>query len=89
MKPMGMVSKFISHVVPSVIKPLHSLWNQVIGFLFLVFTVVAVGYVVRAVREFDGNVEGLFRIALPCLFALVMGYFCFSSFVKARKISRS
>jgi hypothetical protein len=89
MNPMGMVSKFMSHVVPSIIKPLHSLWNQIIGFLFLVFTVVAVGYVVRAVRNFDGNAESLFKIALPALFALVMGYFCFSSFLKARKISRS
>jgi len=84
-----MVSKFLSHVVPSIIKPLHSLWNQVIGFLFLVFTVVAVGYAIRAVRDFDGDVEGLFRIALPGLFALVMGYFCASSFLRARKISRS
>jgi hypothetical protein len=89
MNPMGMVSKFMSHVVPSVIKPLHSLWNQVIGFLFLVFTVVSVGYVVRAVREFDGNAESLFRIALPGMFAVVMGYFCVASFLKARKISRS
>ncbi len=86
---MGMVSKFLSHVVPGVIKPLHSLWNQVMGFLFLVFTVLAAGYAVRAIRDFDGNIESLFRIALPGLFALVMGYFCISSFWRARKISRS
>ncbi len=89
MNPMGMVSKFMSHVVPSIIKPLHSLWNQVIGFLFLVFAIVAAGYVYRAVRDFDGNAESLFRIALPGIFALVMGYFAFSSFLRARKISRS
>ncbi len=86
---MGLVSKFLSHVLPGVIKPLHSLWNQVVGFLFLVFTVLAVGYAVRAAREFEGNIESLFRVALPGLFALVMGYFCISSFVRARKISRS
>ncbi len=89
MNPMGMVSKFMSHVVPSIIKPLHSLWNQVIGFLFFVFAVVAISYVIKAVRSFDGNAEGLFRIALPGIFALVMAYFAVSSFLKARKISRS
>ena len=84
-----LISKFLGHVVPSVIKPLHSLWNQVIGFLFLVFTVVAIGYVVRGVREFNGDAEGLMHIAMPVLFALVMGYFAVSSFWRARKISRS
>ncbi len=86
---MGLISKFLGHVLPGVIKPLHSLWNQVIGFLFFAFTVVAIGYVVRAVQAFDGNFESLVHVAMPALFALVMGYFCVSSFLKARKISRS
>jgi len=45
--------------------------------------------VVRAVRNFDGEIEGLVRIVLPGLFGLVMGYFGVSSFLRARKISRS
>jgi hypothetical protein len=85
----ALISRFLGYVLPGVIKPLHSLWNQIIGFLFLVFTVVAVGYVVRAVREFDGDIDSLLRIVLPGLFAFVMGYFCISSFMRARKISRS
>jgi hypothetical protein len=90
MKPMGqMISKFMSHVMPRVVGPLHALWNEVIGFLFLVFAVVAGFYVVRAVRAFDGDVEGLVRVVLPGLFGLLMGYFGVSSFLKARKISRS
>ena len=84
-----LISKFLRHVLPGVIRPLHALWNEVIGFLFIVFTVVAVFYVVRAVRNFDGDVEGLFRIVLPALFGLVMGYFGVSSFLRARKITRS
>ena len=86
---MGMVSKFLGHVVPGVIKPLHALWNQVIGFLFMVLALLSVGYAVRAIREFDGDIGSLFRVALPSLFAIVMGYFCISSFWRARKISRS
>ena len=84
-----LISKFLRHVLPGVIRPLHALWNEVIGFLFIIFTVVAAFYVVRAVRNFDGEIEGLFRIVLPALFGLVMGYFGVSSFVRARKISRS
>jgi hypothetical protein len=90
MKRMGrMISRFLRHVVPGVVRPLHTLWNEIIGFLFMMFTVVAVFYVFRAVRAFEGDLEGLFRIILPGLFGLVMGYFGVSSFLKARKISRS
>ena len=82
-------SKFLSHVLPGVVRPLHALWNEVIGFLFIVFAVVAGFYVIRAVRGFEGDLEGLVRIFFPALFGLVMGYFGVSSFVRARKISRS
>ncbi len=54
-----------------------------------VFAVVAGFYVYRAVRDFDGDVEGLVRVVLPGLFGLLMAYFGVSSFLKARKISRS
>ncbi len=84
-----MFSKFRQHILPGIIRPLHALWNEVIAFLFFCFTVLAAFYVYRAVRAFDGTVDGLFHIALPALFALVMGYFCVSSFHRARKISRS
>ena len=46
-------------------------------------------YVVRAVRNFEGDVESLVHIVLPALFGLVMGYFGVSSFLRARKITRS
>jgi hypothetical protein len=84
-----LISKFLSHVLPGVVRPLHALWNEVIGFLFIVFAVVAGFYVIRALRGFEGDIEGLFRIVLPALFGLVMGYFGVSSFLRARKISRS
>jgi threonine/homoserine/homoserine lactone efflux protein len=84
-----LISKFLSHVVPGVIRPLHALWNEMIGFLFLVFAALSGFYVFRAVRSFDGNLEGLARIVFPGLFGLVMVYFGVSSFLRARKISRS
>jgi len=83
------LSSLYSHVMPHVVRPLHALWNEVIGFLFIVFAVVAGFYVFRAVRAFDGDVEGLVRIVLPGLFGALMAYFGISSFFRARKISRS
>jgi hypothetical protein len=85
----GLISRFLSHVVPGVIRPLHALWNEVIGFLFLVFAAISGYYVFHAVRIFEGDMEGLAHIVFPAAFGLVMAYFGISSFLKARKISRS
>lgn len=84
-----MFSKFLKHVVPGVIRPLHALWNQVVGFLFLVFALFAGVYVYRAARDFSGDADSLFRIALPAGFAVVMGFFSLTSFLKARRITRN
>ena len=85
----ALISKFLSHVMPGIIRPLHALWNEVIGFLFLVFAAISGFYVFRAVRGFEGTLESLARIVFPALFGLVMGYFGVSSFLRARRISRS
>ena len=89
-KPMGkLIQSFLGHVLPGVIRPLHTLWNEMIGFLFVVLAIIAVPWGFRAVRGYDGSAEGFFRIVLIAVWALVMGYFGISSFLKARKISRS
>src|SRR5580693_2690089 len=40
--------QFVKHVVPAAVKPLHALWHQVLGFIFLVFAVLAAWKVWRA-----------------------------------------
>jgi len=85
----GLISKFLSHVMPGIIRPLHALWNEVIGFLFLVFAAISGFYVFRAVRNFEGNMESLAHVVFPALFGVVMAYFGISSFLRARRISRS
>jgi hypothetical protein len=86
MKPMGrLISQFLGHVLPGIIRPLHALWNEVIGFLFIVFAFVAGFYVFRAVRNFEGDIEGLVHIVFPGLFGLVMGYFGVSSFLRVHE----
>jgi hypothetical protein len=84
-----MVRQFLQHVVPGVIRPLHVLWNQVIGFLFVVLGLLPIPSAIRGVRNYQGDGESFVRVALSVTFAALMLYYGISSFFRARKISRS
>lgn len=75
---------FVKHVVPAAVKPLHSLWHEMLGFIFLLFAIVG-GY--RMWRE-AGNMSPV-RFALVGIFVLVMAVYGVLSILKARRISRS
>jgi len=78
----SLVKSFVGHVMPSIIRPIHILWNQVIGFVFIVLAIVF-GY--RVVR---GNESpGLQMVG--AIFVLLIAWYGLSSFWKARKISKS
>ena len=85
----GKIRKFVEHVVPGVVRPMRILWNEIIGFVFLALAVWAIPSTIRAVREFDGDADSLFRIVLAGLFATLMVWFGITSFLRARRISRS
>lgn len=85
----GMAGRFLQHVVPSVIRPIHALWNEVIGFLFIVLAVVATPSTWRKVRLAQDDPKSLFFAVISVGFVLLMAYFGVSSFLKARRISRS
>jgi len=76
------VKKFIGHVVPGVVRPIHILWNQVIGFFFIVLASIF-GY--RVVRGKEP--PGLQLVGAA--FVVLMAWYGISSFWKARKISKS
>ena len=78
----SMVKSFFGHVMPSIIRPLHILWNQVIGFVFIVLAVVF-GY--RVIR----GKESLGLQLVGTIFVLLIAWYGISSFWKARKISKS
>jgi len=75
----------IGHVLPGVIRPIHILWNQVIGFFFLVLAALPVRSIIRDWGQDGGGP----RLALEIPFALLMGAFGIHSFLRARKISKS
>ena len=86
---MRLVSQFLKHVLPGVIKPLMVMWNQIIGFIFLVLA----GYfglsTYRRARDFNGDTRDLLFLVASFCFAAILTIYGVSSFWKARKISRS
>ncbi len=88
--------EFVRHVVPTVVKPMRVLWNEVIGFLFLCFAVIFGFKTYRCAMDFTAAADAkadtigpLIWLAMAGFLTLVMGWYGVSSFRRARKISRS
>jgi hypothetical protein len=75
---------FLKHILPAVVKPLHSLWNEVIGFLFCSFGAI---FGFKAVSYLRNGDTPRALVAVAC--TLLMAWFGVTSFLRARKISRS
>lgn len=86
---MRMASQFLKHVLPGVIKPMLVLWNEIIGFVFLVLATFIAFSTYRRAQHFTGDVGGLLILVASFTFAALLGIYGVSSFRKARKISRS
>jgi hypothetical protein len=75
---------FVKHVVPAVMKPARTLWNEVIGFIFLCFGGIFGIQVVRYIYQHDPA-----RAAIAGCCTFLFAWYGISSFLRARKISRS
>lgn len=83
------VRQFFGFVVPGILKPLRVLWNEVIGFVFLSIGIIFGFQGFRRYRQATEEGEAIFVLILTGLFALMMLWFGVTSFLRARKISRS
>ena len=88
------VKHFGTHIVPAVLKPARTLWNEVIGFLFICFAVIFGFKTMRLFLDFshgkgDEASANLVRFGMAAFCTLLMLYFGVTSFLRARKISRS
>jgi hypothetical protein len=86
--------EFAKHVIPAILKPAKILWNEVIGFLFLSFAVVFGFKTVRYSMDYmkagpQGGSGELVRLAMAGFCTFLMAWYGISSFLRARKISRS
>ena len=77
------------HVVPGVVRPIRVLWNEVIGFVFIVLVVFWARPVYRIVRDLRTAEGSLWDALLAIGLFLLMAYFGITSFLRARRISRS
>jgi hypothetical protein len=85
---------FLDHIVPAVIKPAHTLWNEVIGFLFICLAVMFGFGTVRSYLDFtkaapDAAAGFLLRLVVGLFCTAVVLYYGIASFLRARRISRS
>ena len=85
---------FVQHVVPAVIKPARTLWNDFIAFLFFCLAAMFGFRTARLWMDLGHGAAGSgareIYAALGCAFCtLLMIWFGFSSYRRARKISRS
>ncbi|HZO56625.1 MAG TPA: hypothetical protein VFB63_28205 [Bryobacteraceae bacterium] len=86
---MQLIRKFAGHVLPGIIKPLRVLWNEIIGFMFLVLGVIFGFSAWRKYREFNGDFASLLLLMMAGLFVLLMLGYGVSSFLRARRIGKS
>lgn len=82
----ALAAKFLHHILPAVVRPIRILWNQFIGFIFLLLAV----FVAMATWHRAGtDNQAILMMVAGFGFALFLAYFGISSFWRARKISRS
>ncbi|HWQ52422.1 MAG TPA: hypothetical protein VN442_01975 [Bryobacteraceae bacterium] len=82
--------QFMRHIVPAVIKPARTLWHEVFGFLFLCLAFLLVSNGVRFyLGEYDGSGGHILRLSMTLFCVLLFGFYGVSSFLRARRISRS
>jgi hypothetical protein len=76
--------KFVKHVVPAAVKPVHTLWHEILSFIFLAFALSLIGNLIHNRATLDP-----LKLILIVPLILLSGGYGISSFLKARRISRS
>jgi len=82
------LGRFMEHVVPGVVRPLRVLWHEIIGFIFIVLAVIFGSSAIRNFRMQSEEVS-ILRLAVSFFLPILMAYFGITSFLRARKASRS
>ncbi|MGA8596950.1 MAG: hypothetical protein WB676_19745 [Bryobacteraceae bacterium] len=81
--------KFAKHVVPHVVKPARIIWNQVIGFVFLVLGLMFLRPAIQRYRLIGIEEGSLLWFCVATALAALMIGFAVHAFLRARRISRS
>lgn len=87
-------AQFVKHVIPAVMKPTRVLWNQLIGFVFTIFTIFFGFKTVRLLIDYAKHPPAdaampVVNLSIAVVPTAVAAWFAISSFLRARRISRS
>jgi thiamine transporter ThiT len=82
------VKKFFNSFVPTVLKPLQVLWNQLIAFIFLAFAVPVGSQGWREYRKLDDDPANLVKVVCLAFFFVVLLGFGVHALCKARSINK-
>ena len=82
-------ARIARETLPAIMKPLRTLWNEVISFMFLALAALALPSAFRLYRALDDHPDNLFKLSLTVVFIVIMGGYGISSYLRARRISRS
>ena len=80
--------KFATHVVPEVVKPARIIWNQAIGGVFLLFSLLFFGYAVKYLRAWNTAASNPLALTFSVFLGLVMLFFGIGSFRTAKRIGQ-
>ncbi|MDE3197954.1 MAG: hypothetical protein KGN84_16520 [Acidobacteriota bacterium] len=75
---------FVRHVVPAAVKPFHALWHEILAFCFLGFAALVGWHAWRKAATLS-----VMELTLGVICAAVCAGYGISSYLKARRISRS
>ena len=79
----------LRHLLPAIWKPIHSLWHEVIAFVFLSFAIWGGFWAVRHLRFLGDTTTPQGKVYLVLVGTLVLLWYGVDGFRRARKISRS
>ncbi|MGA3023209.1 MAG: hypothetical protein ABSF98_00430 [Bryobacteraceae bacterium] len=82
----ALAGKFLHHILPAIVRPIRILWNQLIGFIFLL---LATFVALSTWRRAGSDSQSLPMMVAGFGFAVFLASFGVASFWRARKISRS
>jgi hypothetical protein len=85
---------FVKHVIPAVVKPTRVLWNELIGFIFTIFAIFFAFKTARLMIDYTKHPPAdaalpVVNLSIAAVPTLVAAWFAVSSFLRARRISRS
>jgi len=85
----SLTKTFFRTVVPSILKPLRTLWNEVMAFAFFAGAVLFGSAAYREHLKVEQDKSSVWMVLLPAFACIIFVIFGLQSYLKARKISRS